>query len=123
MKKYVVLIVEDERDVRELYRDLLVDNGFEVLLANNGTEGLILSRERDWDLMLLDIMLPEIDGLSVLEEVKDRQNHKPVLVISNLSNDEVISRATDLGSDGYVIKSELNPMQFIVEVKKHLNIL
>ena len=123
MKKYVVLIIEDENDVRELYRDLLVDNGFEVLLAANGREGLILSRERDWDLMLLDIMLPEIDGLSVLEEVKDRENHKPVLIISNLSNDEVISRATDLGTSGYVIKSELNPQQFIVEVRKHLNIL
>jgi DNA-binding response OmpR family regulator len=123
MKKYVVLIVEDETDVRELYRDLLVDNGFEVLLATNGREGLVLSRERDWDLMLLDIMLPEIDGLSVLEEVRDRKFEKPVLVISNLNNDDIISRATDLGTNGYIIKSELNPQQFLIEVRKHLNIL
>jgi NarL family two-component system response regulator YdfI len=73
--------------------------------------------------MLLDIMLPEIDGLSVLEEVRDRKFEKPVLVISNLNNDDIISRATDLGTNGYIIKSELNPQQFLIEVRKHLNIL
>jgi len=118
----IVLIVEDELDVRELYRDLLTDNGFSVLLATNGREALILARENKWDLMLLDIMIPEIDGLSVLEEVKNI-HHKPVLIISNLNNEEVISRATELGTDGYVVKSELNPKQFIVEVRKHLNLL
>jgi DNA-binding response OmpR family regulator len=117
-----VLIVEDELDVRELYRDLLTDNGFSVLLATNGREALILARENKWDLMLLDIMIPEIDGLSVLEEIKNI-HQKPVLIISNLNNDEVISRATELGTDGYVVKSELNPKQFIVEVRKHLNLL
>ena len=121
MKKYVVLIVEDENEVRDLYRDLLSDNGFEVLLATNGREGLVLAREKQWDLMLLDIMLPEIDGLSVLQEIKENHD-KPVLIISNLNSDEVITRATDLGSNGYVVKSELNPKQFITEVKKYLNI-
>ncbi len=122
MKKFVVLIVEDENEVRELYRDLLTDNGFDVLLATNGREGLVLAREKSWDLMLLDIMLPEIDGLSVLQEIKENHD-KPVLIISNLNNDDVIARATDLGSSGYVVKSELNPQQFVVEVKKYLNIL
>jgi DNA-binding response OmpR family regulator len=122
MKKYVVLIVEDENEVRELYRDLLTDNGFEVLLATNGKEGIVLAREKQWDLMLLDIMLPEIDGLSVLQEIKENHD-KPVLIISNLNSDDVIARATDLGSNGYVVKSELNPQQFVVEVKKYLNIL
>lgn len=122
MKKYVVLIIEDESEVRELYRDLLSDNGFDVLLATNGREGLILAREKQWDIMLLDIMLPEIDGLSVLQEIK-MKHEKPVLIISNLNSDEVMNRANDLGSSGYVVKSELNPQQFIVEVKKYLNIL
>lgn len=122
MKKFVVLIVEDENEVRELYRDLLTDNGFEVLLAANGKEGIVLAREKSWDLMLLDIMLPEIDGLSVLQEIKENHD-KPVLIISNLNSDDVIARATDLGSNGYVVKSELNPQQFVVEVKKYLNIL
>ena len=90
MKKYVVLIVEDENEVRDLYRDLLSDNGFEVLLATNGREGLVLAREKQWDLMLLDIMLPEIDGLSVLQEIKENHD-KPVLIISNLNSDEVIT--------------------------------
>ena len=72
--------------------------------------------------MLLDIMLPEIDGLSVLQEIKENHN-KPVLIISNLNSDDLIARATDLGSNGYVVKSELNPQQFVVEVKKYLNIL
>ena len=122
MKKFIVLIVEDENEVRELYRDLLTDNVFDVLLAANGKEGIVLAREKHWDLMLLDIMLPEIDGLSVLQEIKENHN-KPVLIISNLNSDDVIARATDLGSNGYVVKSELNPQQFVVEVKKYLNIL
>ena len=118
MDKFKILIIEDEHDVRELYRDLLTDNGFEVLEAGDGISGLRMAKENLWDLMLLDIMLPQVDGLRILEEID-----KPVLIISNLNNDDIITKSIDLGSNGYVIKSELNPAQFIVEVKKYLNIL
>jgi len=122
MEKFKVLIVEDEHDIRELYRDLLTDQGFDVLEAADGVSGLRMAKESTWDLMLLDIMLPQVDGLRVLEEIREKFS-KPILIISNLNNDDIISRSMDLGSNGYVIKSELNPAQFITEVKKYLNIL
>jgi len=122
MEKFKVIIVEDEHDIRELYRDLLTDQGFDVLEASDGVTGLRLAKESTWDLMLLDIMLPQVDGLRVLEEIRQKFN-KPILIISNLNNDDIISKSMDLGSNGYVIKSELNPAQFITEVKKYLNIL
>ena len=122
MDKFKILIIEDEHDVRELYRDLLTDNGFEVLEAGDGISGLRMAKENLWDLMLLDIMLPQVDGLRILEEIRTKFD-KPVLIISNLNNDDIITKSIDLGSNDYVIKSELNPAQFIVEVKKYLNIL
>ena len=67
MDKFKILIIEDEHDVRELYRDLLTDNGFEVLEAGDGISGLRMAKENLWDLMLLDIMLPQVDGLRILE--------------------------------------------------------
>jgi len=122
MEKYKVLIVEDEHDIRELYRDLLTDQGFDVLEAADGVSGLRIAKESSWDLMLLDIMLPQVDGLRVLEEIREKFQ-KPILIISNLNNDDIITKSMDLGSNGYVIKSELNPAQFVTEVKKYLNIL
>lgn len=122
MEKFKILIVEDEHDIRELYRDLLTDQGFDVLEAPDGVTGLRLAKESVWDLMLLDIMLPQVDGLRVLEEIRQKFT-KPILIISNLNNDDIITKSMDLGSNGYVIKSELNPAQFITEVKKYLNIL
>lgn len=122
MEKFKILIVEDEHDIRELYRDLLTDQGFEVLEAADGYDGLRIAKESPWDLMLLDIMLPKVDGLRILEEIRTKFA-KPILIISNLNNDDIISKSIDLGSNGYVIKSELNPAQFITEVKKYLNIL
>jgi DNA-binding response OmpR family regulator len=122
MEKFKILIVEDEHDIRELYRDLLTDQGFEVLEAPDGVTGLRLAKESTWDLMLLDIMLPQVDGLRVLEEIRQKFSN-PILIISNLNNDDIITKSMDLGSNGYVIKSELNPAQFITEVKKYLNIL
>lgn len=122
MDKFKILIVEDEHDVRELYRDLLIDNGFDVYEAEDGVTGLRMAKETAWDLLLLDIMLPQVDGLRILEEIRSKFD-KPVLIISNLNNDDIITKSIDLGSNGYVIKSELNPAQFIVEVKKYLNIL
>jgi len=122
MEKFKILIVEDEHDIRELYRDLLTDQGFDVLEAADGYDGLRIAKESPWDLMLLDIMLPKVDGLRILEEIRTKFT-KPILIISNLNNDDIISKSIDLGSNGYVIKSELNPAQFITEVKKYLNIL
>ncbi len=122
MEKFKILIVEDEHDIRELYRDLLTDQGFDVMEAADGVSGLRLAKESSWDLMLLDIMLPQVDGLRVLEEIRQKFKN-PILIISNLNNDDIITKSMDLGSNGYVIKSELNPAQFITEVKKYLNIL
>ena len=97
MEKFKILIIEDEHDVRELYRDLLTDNGFEVIEAGDGISGLRMAKENLWDLLLLDIMLPQVDGLRILEEIRSKFD-KPVLIISNLNNDDIITKSIDLGS-------------------------
>jgi len=123
MQRYKIFVVEDEKDVLSMYTDLLVSSGFEVIDATDGIEAVRKAKEHHWDLLLLDIMLPHVDGLAILTEVKSKFPERPVLMISNLVNDSAISRALEGGASGYVIKSELNPDQFLLEVKKHLGIL
>ncbi len=123
MQRYKILIVEDESDVLDLYKDILTSSGFEVLGARDGLEGIKVAKENYWDLVLLDIVMPHVDGLRVLEELRLKFPDKPILMISNLVNDSAISRAMGSGASGYVVKSELDPNQFLIEVKKHLGIL
>lgn len=117
-----ILIVEDEKDIRELYAEVLKDAGFNVAEAADGETGLREATSGKYDLVLLDIMLPKMDGLQILREIKKdaKLASLKVLLLTNLSTDNVIKEGFALGADSYVIKSEMTPDQVINEVNKAL---
>ncbi len=117
-----ILIIEDDQDLRELYSEVLRDEGFEVFEAADGQAGLEKGKAGGYDLMLLDIMLPKIDGLQILKEVKGQASLSriPIILLTNLGRESIIKEGFTLGAEGYIIKSEYTPDQIVAEVKKFL---
>lgn len=122
MDKQKILIVEDDPLLRELYSNTLTNEGYAVDSAADGEEGLTKMKAGGYDLVLLDIILPKMDGLSVMKEYMTHpaQNpNKKIVFLTNLDKDEEIKEALKLGN-GYLIKSEITPGDLLREVKLYL---
>jgi DNA-binding response OmpR family regulator len=118
-----ILVVEDDQFLRDLYNELLTEAGYTVETAADGEEGLIKARGGGFDLVLLDIMLPKLDGLGVLRGLKDKapsSPNGPVVLLTNLGQDAIIKEGFNLGATGYIIKSAMTPEQVLSEVKVFL---
>jgi DNA-binding response OmpR family regulator len=117
-----ILIVEDETFIAKLYSEQLIKAGFHVDTAPDGTKGLELLSVNQYDLLLLDIMLPGMNGLQVLKEwkTKNPQAQMLVLLLTNLGQDDVIKEAFNLGAQGYLIKAAYTPQQIVTEVQTAL---
>ena len=98
-----ILIVEDEPDIQELLRAYLEDAGYETAAAGDGAEALALFGARDFDLVLLDLMLPKIDGFGVCERIR-RQSRVPVLMLTALDGEAEQLRGFGMDADDYVTK-------------------
>lgn len=119
-----ILVVEDDQFLRELYEELLKEEGYNVVLAEDGERGLAEISKGGFDLILLDIMLPKIDGLEILRRVKNKPPEKPngmTVMLTNLGQDSIIKEGFNLGASGYLIKSAMNPDQVLSEVKTFLS--
>lgn len=117
-----ILLVEDEVFISDLYSRQLTKAGFDVKVANDGPSGLKTLEEGKFDLLLLDIMLPGMNGLELLKKwrAKEPKNPMPVLLLTNLGQDEVIKEGFSLGVQGYLIKAGYTVEQIINEVKNAL---
>ena len=118
-----ILIVEDDQFLREFYQELLESEGYQVEVAADGETGLGKIREGGYNLVLLDIMLPRKDGLQVMRDLKvqpPQKNNGSIVVLANLGQDAIIKECFNLGADGYLIKSALNPDEVLTEVKSYL---
>lgn len=113
-----VLIVEDEKPLSHALELKLQHEGFLTTVADNGEDGLKLLEENEFDIVLLDLMMPVIDGFQVLERLQQKAKRPTVFVLSNLSQAEDEERVLKLGAQKYFIKSD-TPLGIIVEeVKK-----
>ena len=107
-----LLIVDDDKIFLKIFRDILAKDHagkYEVVVAENGIEALAKMEEFYPDLIVLDIRMPEMDGIEFLRELKKRNNHRsqiPVLISSNFADMDKISEGVELGVKGYVIKSD-----------------
>src|SRR5262245_27440864 len=101
-----ILIAEDEKPLSKALQLKFTSAGFTVTPAFNGEEVLELLKKEKFDLMLLDLMMPKLDGFSVLEELKRGDIKLPVIVTSNLSQPEDMKRVKELGAVDFLIKSE-----------------
>lgn len=119
-----VLIVEDQTDIAEMYEFSFKKEGYEVTVANNGVWGAELAGRDKFDVIILDIVMPEMDGLSVLGNIrKGALNHDSlILVLSNSGQEGDIAHAKSLGADHYFIKARLTPINLVQEVNRLLGL-
>jgi DNA-binding response OmpR family regulator len=117
-----ILLIEDEKDIRAVYSEVLRDAGFTVLESTDGEAGQEQALSVKWDLLLLDIMLPKIDGLQILKKVRETPalSKLPIILLTNLGRDAVIKEGFELGASGYLIKSDMTPDKVVEEVKSFL---
>lgn len=113
-----ILIIEDELTIAELEKDYLELSGFEVNIETDGTKGLKAALEHDYDLLLLDLMLPGIDGFEICKQVREAKN-MPILMVSAKKDDIDKIRGLGLGADDYVTKP-FSPSELVARVKAHL---
>ena len=118
-----ILVVEDDLFLRELYCDILKEEGYNIDSAADGEEAFSKIGLGGYNLVLLDIILPKIDGLEIMRRMKNEPPRKPnkcVIFLTNLDKDEEIKAASHLGN-GYLIKSQITPGTLVEKVKKYLS--
>mgnify|MGYP002511678079 CR=1 FL=1 len=113
-----ILIVEDEEAIAELEKDYLELNDFEVKIENSGDTGLATALAEDFDLIILDLMLPGIDGFEICRKVRETKN-TPVIMVSAKKDDIDKIRGLGLGADDYMTKP-FSPSELVARVKAHL---
>ena len=114
-----ILIVEDEESIAELEKDYLELSGFEVEIENDGHNGLKRALEEDFDLFILDLMLPEVDGFEICKKIRENKN-TPIIMISAKKDDIDKIRGLGLGADDYITKP-FSPSEMVARVKAHLS--
>lgn len=123
MDQQRILVVEDDLFLRELYSDILTQEGYKVESAQDGEEALGKIKVGGYDLILLDIIMPKMDGLEVMRQIQTTPPQNPnkcVIFLTNLDKDEEIKTALKLGN-GYLIKSQITPGSLVEEVKNYIS--
>ena len=113
-----ILIIEDDQSIAELERDYLQINGFSVDIATTGPSGLKKAKTNSYDLIILDVMLPGIDGFKICRQLRDEMDI-PILMISARTEDDDKIRGLGLGADDYITKP-FSPGELVARVKSHL---
>ncbi|MCR4277791.1 MAG: response regulator [Candidatus Berkelbacteria bacterium] len=113
-----ILLVDDDMTLREMYAERLKAEGFQVNTAKDGEEALRMATENHPNIILLDIMMPKINGLDVLKKLKEQPDTKsiPVIVLTALIQDRERMESVTRGADDYIVKSETMPGEVIAKV-------
>ncbi|MCH8986942.1 response regulator [Patescibacteria group bacterium] len=121
MKK--ILFIEDEASLQKAVGDILTEEKFEVISALDGEVGLRFAKDQKPDLILLDLILPKMNGIEVLKELKASQETKdiPVIVLTNSEEMEHIQQAIDLGATTYLVKINYKLDEVVEKIKGVLN--
>ena len=118
-----ILIIEDEASMTKALKDKLSHEGYEVISSKDGEDGLNKALEEHPDLILLDIIMPKMDGLTVLKKLREDEwgKNAEVIILTNLSDNEEISRAISDGKGEYLIKTDWKMEDIVNKVKSKLN--
>jgi len=122
MKK--ILFIEDESALQRTFEEALKDEGFEMISALDGETGLKMAKEKNPDLILLDLILPKIEGMEVLKKLKEDEKTKdiPVIVLTHLEELEKVEKAMELGAKAYLVKGEYSLNEVVERIKKVLGL-
>jgi len=121
-----ILLVEDDPFLIDMYTTKLKEAGFHVESATDGEKGLKKLSEKSFDLLLLDIVLPQVDGWEVLEKIKSLRSSTKhlesliIIILSNLGQKEEVEKGIKMGADKYLIKAHYTPSEVVTEVEKLL---
>lgn len=118
-----ILLVDDDASIRDVYTEVLEGEGYLVDTAINGEEALFKLRQGGYDLTFLDIMMPQIDGIGVLDGLiaqPPQQPNGPIIILTNLGQDPLTKLAKDKGVDSYLIKASITPGDVVTAAKKTL---
>ena len=119
-KKKSILLIEDDEFLAELYATKLNLEGFDIALAVDGEKGLKMIKEKKPSLILLDIILPKLDGFEILKIIKADKKLKniPVILLTNLSQKDEVKKGLDLGADDYLIKAHFMPSEVVKKIQR-----
>jgi DNA-binding response OmpR family regulator len=117
-----ILIIEDDPFLTDIYETKFKALGFSVDIARDGEDGLKKIKEKDFDVLILDIVLPHINGWEVLRQLGEDEKFKnlKIIILSNLGQEEEIKKGLKLGAIKYLIKAHYTPQEVVDEVKKLL---
>lgn len=121
--KKSILLVEDDEFLAELYATKLKLEGYEISLASDGEKGLKMVKEKMPDLVLLDIILPKMDGFEILKAIKADKDLKniPVILLTNLSQKDEVKKGLELGANDYLIKAHFMPSEVVRKIEQTLS--
>lgn len=119
-----IIIIEDDPTISQMYRMKFESEGFDVRMAKNGLIGIDMVDKFNPDIVLLDIQMPELDGLGALKGIRALDKHKttPIIILTNLGEEEAPAEMRTLGIDSYIVKANYTPRQVVAHVKKTLGI-
>ncbi len=121
-QRYKILIVEDEEALSEVLKDRFDNEGFEVLVARDGEAGLKLALSRHPDIVLLDIIMPKLDGLTLLKRLRESDQGKNirVVVLTNVNDSKEVHEALSLGARDFLVKSDWMISDLVESVRNQL---
>lgn len=119
-----ILIIEDDQLVSRMYAQAFKSEGLEIDVAPNGKEGISKAQTLKPDLILLDIMMPEVNGIEVLQTLKADENTKsiPIVILTNLAGTQDAEKAKKEGAKAYLVKSQYKPKEVVEKIKNFLNV-
>lgn len=123
MEDKIKICIVDDPNIVELYGAKLRSEGFEVVSASDGEEGLELIKKEMPNLILLDVMMPKKDGISVLEDLAKSEDHSkiPVIILSNVSDDETATKVGEFSTHFYVVKALTTPQKIVGLIREVLH--
>lgn len=119
-----ILIIEDERDLIKVLTERFEGEGFTVFNATNGKEGLEVAEQNQPDIILLDIIMPRMDGMTMLKQLREKPWGKdiPVVILTNLGDSEKVAEAAERGVYDFLVKTNWSLDEIVAKVKERLNI-
>lgn len=118
-----ILFIDDDNFLRKVYQSELGDRGYEVILADDGEEGLEKAKISDPDLIILDMIMPKKNGFEVLMELQEDEKTKniPVIILSNLGQKDDVKKGLDLGAVDYLVKDDITLTTIMEKIEQYLH--
>lgn len=123
MNKGPILLIDDDADLRQMYALIFTKAGYRIETADDGVDGLTKARKGGWGIILLDLMMPNLDGIGFLKGLQEepaKKTNGPIIILSNAGYDKVEKEAASLGAQGFLVKANLLPDELVREVEHHM---